>query len=113
LQGCGISRNDLSFALVGDIAEYAAANQLHLPNDWRSFVSWHTETHKKNRWREPDLVTLFSLEWGANISYMASNHIDAIHVIDPDLQHLERALNETFRRYVAGLITTTDNASQP
>ena len=110
--GYRIGRKDLAFALVGDLADYAAAHQLCLPNDWRSFVDWYTETYRKERWREPDLAGRFSVEWGANIKCVVSNQMNVIYVMDPNLQHLERALNDTFRRYVAGLIPTSESAPQ-
>lgn len=104
MQGCGISKNDLCFALVGDLAEYSEANELRLPSDWQSFISWYSKSHKKSRWRKADLTARFSLEWGMDLANVVSNRVDSIHVLDPNLQHLERSLNETFYRHAVGLL---------
>jgi len=93
---------DITYALLGDIVEFAKANDKTLPQNWDQFIVWYNHTHTEPRWKKDQLQSDFELQWGLRSTEISETQ-SILKVHDPFLRKNETELNNALRRWLLGL----------
>jgi len=93
---------DTTYALLGDIVEFAKVNDKTLPRNWDQFIVWYNHTHAKPRWKMDQLQSDFELQWGLRSTEILETQ-SILKVHDPFLRKNEAELNKALRRWLLSL----------
>jgi len=93
-------KNDVTYAVVMDVAKFSKEHDQRLPYSWHEFVDWEQQWGNTHQGIE-SLKLRYELAWGLKAADF-SQHEVIFTVLDSEIKNSEGGLNELLKKEIRG-----------